>query len=64
MRPLEIDWTKRFGERCRREADGWQVCTALSLTEAEELLDWLESSGIGEREMSFGESGAAVRWRQ
>jgi hypothetical protein len=63
MRPAPNDWWKRFAERCRQEADGWQVCSALSLSEAEQLLDWLETNGVCEREMSFGEEGATVRWR-
>jgi hypothetical protein len=63
MRPAPTEWWKQIGERCREEADGWTVCSGLSLCEAELLLDWLEANGIAERETSFGAEGATVRWR-
>jgi hypothetical protein len=63
MRPASIEWWKQMGDRCRTEADGWQVCSGLSLSEAEQLLDWLEANGVRERETSFGAEGATVRWR-
>jgi hypothetical protein len=63
MRPLKSDLWKRFAERCRTEADGWQVCCALTLYEAEQLLDCLEANGVSEREMSLGKDGVSVRWR-
>jgi hypothetical protein len=64
MRSAHIDWWKRFHERCRREADGRLVCTGLSLVEAEQLLDWLDSLGVVEREVTLDASGATVRWRE
>jgi hypothetical protein len=44
---------------------GWAWTTGLTRTEAEELLDWLEANGYGERELSFQpEQGFQVRWRK
>ncbi len=63
MRPDTNDLWKRFAERCRQEADGWQVCCALTLYEAEQLLDCLEVNGVHQREMSLGNDGVSVRWR-
>jgi hypothetical protein len=63
MHPGESEWWKRFGERRRQEAEGWCVCTGLAIGEAEQLLDWLEVSGIDQREVTFAEDGVTVRWR-
>ncbi len=64
MYPHESDWWKRFSESCRQEADGWQVCTGLTMYEAEQLLDWLEVSKKGQREVSLVGPGVTVRWRE
>jgi hypothetical protein len=63
MRSVEVDWCKQFGERYREEAGGWHACTSLTLSEAEQLLDWLEAHGVRERETSLRADGAIVRWR-
>ncbi len=41
----------------------WQVRQGLTLIEAEDLLDRLESAGIGERELLVEAGGFTVRWR-
>ncbi len=63
MHPDESAWWQLFGERGRHEDDGWWVCAGLSLHEAELLLDWLESKGIGHREVAMAGDGVTVRWR-
>jgi hypothetical protein len=45
------------------DAPEWRRCSALSLRQAEELLDWLESNGYATREVSVDlERGVTVRW--
>lgn len=63
MRPAGNDLWKRFAERCRHEADGWQACSSLTLFEAEQLLDCLEANGVREHETSMNKNGVTVRWR-
>jgi len=47
------------------EADepGWQKRQGLTLREAEDLLDQLEASGVGQREVRIKADGVTVRWR-
>jgi hypothetical protein len=42
----------------------WQVRTGLTLIEAEDLLDRLESAGVGERELLVDAGAFTVRWRR
>jgi hypothetical protein len=42
---------------------GWQVRTGLNLHQAEDLLDYLEASGVTCREIRIEAGGVTVRWR-
>ena len=47
-----------------RDPHGWLVREGLSFGEAERMLDWLEASGVGEREVGLEGAGTfRVRWR-
>ena len=43
-------WWEQWADRCRQDAEGWQVCSGLALHEAEQVLDWLRR--IGDRSAS------------
>jgi hypothetical protein len=42
---------------------GWNAFAGLSLSEAEELLDLLESHGISSRLVQVDTAGITVRWQ-
>jgi hypothetical protein len=42
---------------------GWQACAGLTQSQAEELLDHLETSGVAARELTLEADGWTVRWR-
>ncbi len=47
------------------DAAGWSSASGLSQREAEELLDWLEANGFGQREVVYPPGGGlTVRWRR
>ena len=47
------------------DAEGWVSSSGLTQREAEELLDWLEANGFGQREVRYMPgSGITVRWRR
>jgi hypothetical protein len=47
------------------DADGWERRERLNKSEAEMLLDWLESHGYSQSEVSYTEgNGFTVRWRR
>ncbi len=60
----------RCGKRLVRpeitsDAAGWSTASGLTQREAEELLDWLEANGFGQREVLYTPSpGVTVRWRR
>ena len=42
----------------------WTLTTRTSLTQVEDLLDWLEAQGVSEREvLVLGDNSFAIRWR-
>ena len=46
------------------QSAGWKLVTVTNLREVEDLLDCLEASSVGEREVhTLGGSSFAVRWR-
>jgi len=46
------------------QSAGWKLVTLTNLREVEDLLDCLEASSVGEREVhTLGGSNFAVRWR-
>jgi hypothetical protein len=54
-----------FSHRGETDADGWERRERLTKSEAEMLLDWLESHGYSQREVSYAEgNGFTVRWRR
>ncbi len=64
MPPVMEDWQERFGDRCHRDADGWCYCAGFDLRQVEQILDWLEVHGYGQREVTFDDDGRpVVRWR-
>jgi hypothetical protein len=47
------------------DAEGWSSASGLTQREAEELLDWLEANGYGQREVTYTPGpGVTVRWRR
>ena len=54
-----------FSQRGETDADGWERRERLNKSEAEMLLDWLESHGYSQREVLYVEgNGFTVRWRR
>lgn len=52
-------------DRWPRDPHGWQVREGLTFSEVEQMLDWLESSGVGERAVELETSGTfRIRWRE
>ena len=52
-------------ERRETDAEGWERCERLNKSEAERLLDWLETNGYSRREVAHAEDGSfTVRWRR
>ncbi|HTU93156.1 MAG TPA: hypothetical protein VMF69_23960 [Gemmataceae bacterium] len=47
------------------DAEGWERQERLNKSEAEKLLDWLETNGYSQREVALAEDGSfTVRWRR
>lgn len=57
-------WWQKVRESPAADAEGWEECSGLDKTEAEQLLDWLEASGCRHRQVALNDDGFAVRWRR
>lgn len=65
MSPTRKDWPRQIVERAEADAEGWNCYVCGDKSEAEMLLDWLESNGYAQREVSYSEDqGFIVRWRR
>jgi hypothetical protein len=59
------DSPQPISKRGELDADGWERWERLNKSEAEMLLDWLESHGYSQREVVYTEDcGFTVRWRR
>ena len=47
-----------------RRRGRWGKVALASLSDVEELLDWLENSGYDERRVDFADGAFVVRWRE
>jgi len=57
-------WIDKVKQGAEPDEDGWMRVRGLSLTEAQQLLDWLENCEVTDRELSFDPAtGFSVRWR-
>ena len=64
MKSSPINWLEKIRKRPDMDAGGWDRCSGLTKFEAEQVLDWLEANGYGEREAFYEEGqGFTVRWR-
>lgn len=59
------DSSQPISQRGEPDGDGWERWERLNKSEAEMLLDWLESHGYSQREVTSSEDGGfTVRWRR
>jgi hypothetical protein len=57
-------WIEKVRRRTEREPDGWLRVAGLTLTEAEQVLDWLDNQNCLQHELTFhATEGCTVRWR-
>ncbi|MHB1425879.1 MAG: hypothetical protein ACYC3I_22165 [Gemmataceae bacterium] len=65
MNLVRKDLPQPSSELPKMDAESWECRECLSKDEAERLLDWLESNGYSQREVSLAEDGSfTVRWRR
>jgi hypothetical protein len=65
MSSVPKDSSQPLPEHHGTDAEGWERWERLSKSQAEMLLDWLESNGYSQREVFYAEgNGFTVRWRR
>ena len=65
MNLVRKDLLQASSELSIRDAESWECRERLNKSEAERLLDWLESNGYSQREVYLVEDGSfTVRWRR